>query len=144
MYLCRIFDSLNRGSNYSDIKPAHHIGILDFVLFPDNPVFNETFLLYGNKTQQIYTNKFTLYAVCLPNVEMATEKDKSSHLTEWAAMFKAKKWEELRMLAQKNPDIDQAITSMYMLSEDFNIREQMIRREEYLANEKYKKETIEK
>ena len=48
------------------------------------------------------------------------------------------------MLAQKNPDIDQAITSMYLLSEDFNIREQMIRREEYLATEKYKNETIEK
>ena len=48
------------------------------------------------------------------------------------------------MLAQKNPNIDMAITSMYMLSQDFDIREQMIRREEYFADEKYTQETIAK
>ena len=35
-YLCRAFDNLNEGENYGDLKPAIHIGILDFTLFPEN------------------------------------------------------------------------------------------------------------
>ncbi len=46
------------------------------------------------------------------------------------------------MLAEKNPDIDKAVTTMYSLNEDFNIREQMIRRDEYYAHERYVQRTL--
>lgn len=38
-YLCRSFDNLNRGQDYSEVKPVIHIGFLDFTLFPENPEF---------------------------------------------------------------------------------------------------------
>lgn len=31
-YLCRTFDNLGKGASYLDVKPAHHIGILNFNL----------------------------------------------------------------------------------------------------------------
>ena len=138
-YLCRIFVNINKGDDYLEIKPAHHIGILDFGLFPDDPVFNATYQLYNKENMQKYTDKFTLSVVCLPYIDKATDKDKESHLVEWASMFASTKWEELRMLAEKNSDIDKAVTTMYSLNENFNIREQMIRRDEYYAHERYVK-----
>ena len=35
-YLCRNFDSLNKGDDYKNVKSAIHIGFLDFTLFPIN------------------------------------------------------------------------------------------------------------
>ncbi len=136
-YLCRIFVNINKGDDYLEIKPAHHIGILDFGLFPDDPVFNATYQLYNKENMQKYTDKFTLSVVCLPYIDKATDADKKSHLVDWASMFASTKWEELRMLAQKNPDIDKAVTDIYTLYQDDNIREQMFRREEYYAHERY-------
>ena len=34
-YLCRAFDNLNRGDDYINVRPAIHIGILNFPLFPE-------------------------------------------------------------------------------------------------------------
>ncbi len=136
-YLCRVFLSLNRGDDYVEMKPAHHIGILDFELFSSDPVFNATYQLYNRENMQKYTDKFTLSVVCLPYIDKATDADKKSHLVDWASMFASTKWEELRMLAQKNPDIDKAVTDIYTLYQDDNIREQMFRREEYYAHERY-------
>ena len=82
--------------------------------------------------------------VCLPYIGRAGKKDIESSLVEWAGMFIATEWEELRMLAQQNKDIEIAVTSMYALFQDDNIREQMIARDEYYAHENYMKKTIEK
>ena len=117
--------------------------ILDFELFPENPVFISTYQLYDKENLQRYTDKFTLSVVCLPYIGKATEKDRRSRLTEWAEMFAATEWEELRMIAQQNKDIDIAVTSMFTLFQDDNIREQMIARDEYYAHENYMKRTIE-
>ena len=35
-YLCRAFDSLHKGDNYTDTGTAVHVGILDYTLFPDS------------------------------------------------------------------------------------------------------------
>ena len=116
---------------------------MNFELFPENPVFNATYQLYDKENLQRYTDKFTLSAVCLPYIGKATEKDRRSRLTEWAEMFAATEWEELRMITQQNKDIDIAVTSMFTLFQDDNIREQMIARDEYYAHENYMKRTIE-
>lgn len=44
-YLCRNFDQLNKGQNYSELKPVIHIGFLDYTLFPEHPEFYATYRL---------------------------------------------------------------------------------------------------
>ena len=39
LYLCRAFDSLEKGDAYTEAKPAYHIGILDFTPFLEHPFF---------------------------------------------------------------------------------------------------------
>ena len=46
------------------------------------------------------------------------------------------------MLAECNQDIDNAVSYIYPLTEEWEIREQMIRREEFLLNQQADKDTI--
>ncbi|MCM1387727.1 MAG: Rpn family recombination-promoting nuclease/putative transposase, partial [Bacillus sp. (in: Bacteria)] len=44
-YLCRSFDMLNHGQDYTEVKPVIHIGFLDYTLFHDYPEFYATYKL---------------------------------------------------------------------------------------------------
>lgn len=46
------------------------------------------------KTGKIYNDKFVLNVLSLNRIELATEKDGEWGLDRWAALFKAKTWEE--------------------------------------------------
>jgi hypothetical protein len=48
--------------------------------------------------------------VDLTQIKLATTEDRTRHRDLWAAFFKAKSWEELKMLAQQDKNIEQAAT----------------------------------
>ncbi|MDE6913414.1 MAG: Rpn family recombination-promoting nuclease/putative transposase [Lachnospiraceae bacterium] len=54
-YLCSIFQNLESGESYAQVKPAYHIGILNFSPFPDYPELFAT-----NKMVNIKNNSDTL------------------------------------------------------------------------------------
>ena len=62
-YLCRNFDNLNKGDDYSNTKAAIHIGFLNFTLFPNLPEFHATYKIQNIKNQNIYTDKFILHVI---------------------------------------------------------------------------------
>ena len=129
-YLCRSFDNLNRGDSYINTKPAIHIGILDFELFPEHPEFYATYHLSNDITHQKYSDNFRLSVVQLRHLELATEEDRLWQLDLWAKFFKATTWEEIHMLAQKNPYIANAAQTVYRVTEDERIRQMCEAREE--------------
>ncbi len=49
----------------------------------------------------------------------------------WAKLFKATTWEEIKMLASQNPDMEDTIVTMKELSADDKIRLQCLAREHY-------------
>ena len=49
VYLCRVFDSINRNEEYQDLHPAYHISIINFKLFSDHPEFYATYKLLNIK-----------------------------------------------------------------------------------------------
>ena len=69
-------------------------------------------------------------SINLRATELASEEDRRNGLVLWARLFKAESWEELKMLAQENTVVDQTISSVWQLTQDRAIREQMQRREE--------------
>lgn len=135
VYLCRAFDSITRGSDYTDLRPVVQISFLNFPLFEDEQEFCSTFKLININTGKVYTDKFSMSVVYLPYIENATAADIAHHVSDWAAMFKAKTWEDLKMLAAKNPDIEDAITTTFHVTQDDLLREEMERREEYIIHE---------
>ena len=135
-YLCRSFDNLSAGQNYIDVTPVIQIDFLDFTLFEEHPEFCSSYYFMNPKTGQIYTDKLQLHVVQLPQVRLATEEDIAHHVNDWARMFKAATWEELRMIAKYNPAVEHAIDSESALLQDFIIRDAARRREEYYIHER--------
>lgn len=130
-YLCEIFKNLKKGETYSQIRPAIHIGFLDYDLFPEEPEFYANYHLSNDVTHRIYTRKFSLSVLSLNRTELATEEDKKFGIDHWAKLFKATTWEELRMIAKHNPHLEEAAKTIYQMSDDERIRERCRAREEH-------------
>ena len=101
-YLCGIFNNLKKGRDYSKVKPAYHISILNFTPFPDYPEFYATNKMMNIKNFYIYNDNFTLNVLDLNQIHLATDEDKAHKIDYWAKLFKASTWEELKMLAQRD------------------------------------------
>lgn len=131
MYLCRSFDQLNHGQNYTEVKPVIHIGFLDYSLFEKCPEFYASYKFINIKNYQKYSDSLTLYVVDLSHIDLATEEDKRYHIHEWARLFKATTWEEIRMIASKDEYLKEASQTMFRMSADDLVRKRCRDREEY-------------
>lgn len=130
-YLCRSFDMLNHGQDYAEVKPVIHIGFLDYALFNDCPEFYATYKLLNVKNYHLYSDNLTLSVVDLSHIELATDEDRKYHIDYWAKLFKATTWEEIKMLASKDPYINEASKTIFQLSAEDQIRKRCRDREEY-------------
>ena len=142
-YLCRSYDNLYRGEEYGKAKRAIHIGILDFTLFKENPEFYASHKLLNVKNHHLFSDKFILNVLDLTKIELATDEDRLCEIDHWARLFKAKTWEDLRMIADKNRYMNEAAAEIYMRNADENIREQCLAREEYWKHERWVRNQIE-
>lgn len=131
LYLCRSFDNPKRGQDYQDAMPAIHIGFLDYTLFKEHPEFYATYKLINVKNHHVYSDNFVLSVVDLSQIDLATDEDKAFHIDDWAALFKATTWEDIKMLASKNEYLDEASKTIFQLSADEQIRKRCRDREEY-------------
>jgi len=129
-YLCRSFDQLYSGQSYIDVLPVIHIGFLDFTLHPKEPEFYATYKMLNVKNHLVYSDKFVLSVVNLNQIELATEEDKAFSIDYWARIFKAKTWEELKMLAKDNEYLQEAAECLYVANVDEIVRQQCRARED--------------
>ena len=130
-YLGRSFDQTKLGGDYSDITTTIHIGILDFNLKHLTPEFYSEFKLMNVNNHEIYSDKFVLRVLNLKTLEDDSIEKEPADLYYWAKLFKATTWEEIKMLASKNPDMEDTIVTMKELSADDKIRLQCQARERY-------------
>ena len=135
-YLCRAFDNLNSGENYSVVRPAVQIGILDFTLFPEYPEFYAAYQFMNIKNYMVYSDKMRLSVLNLTCKDLATKEDKKCHLNLWASFFKSTTWEELKMLAKQDQFISKASETIYQLTQEEQIRLQCEAREDYYRRQR--------
>lgn len=121
-YLCRLFDNLEKGENYFDVRPAYHIGIVNFTPFPDYPEFYATNMMMNIKKHYIYNDKFMLNVLDLNQIRLATDEDKQWKLDYWARLFQSKTWEELKMLAQQNDVFMETCETIFQKNQDEKVR----------------------
>ena len=130
-YLARNFDHLKKGEDYALTHPVIQIGLLDYTLFPDHPEFYSTYQFLNVKNHTLYSDKWRISVLDLSRIDLATEEDRQYQLDYWAALFKAKTWEELQMLAQNNHYFKEASETVYELTQEEEIRQQCLAREDY-------------
>ncbi len=135
-YLCRSFDQLYRGQDYLRVKPAIHIGFLNFAPYEGDEEFYATYKMMNVKNHRLYSDKFVLSVVDLTHIELATEEDKDSQLDYWAKLFTATTWEELKMIAEKNASMLEATQTLYELNSDELTQEMCYAREEYYRRQR--------
>lgn len=85
-YLCRRIDQLSKGQDYTECKPAIHIGFLDFSPFPEYPEFYATYMMQNTKNHNLYSDKFILRVVDLTHIYLATEEDLAYGIEHWARL----------------------------------------------------------
>ena len=141
-YLSRMYNSLQKGDQYINVKPAIHVGILNFSPFECEPIFYSKNVLMDMNKHRIYSDKFQVNVLELKQIELATEEDKEWNLDFWAKLFKARTWEELRMIAKDNEYFTEASNTLCDLYADFNVRERCRDREDYELEQKYLHDTI--
>lgn len=129
-YACRSFDNLYRGQEYEEAIPVIHIGFLDFALFDDAPEFYSEYQMLNTRNHRIYSDKFILRVVNLNQINLATEDDKNHKIDYWARLFKARTWEELKMLVKDNEYLQEAAESLYIANADEIVRQQCRARED--------------
>jgi predicted transposase/invertase (TIGR01784 family) len=141
-YLCRTFnEDLERGESY-EIAPAVQVCFIDFSLHKDCPEFFATYMMQNINNSKIYSDNFKIHVVELKQIHLATEEDKARGLDKWAALFKAKTWEELKAMAETNEYIAEAAQTMYVLSSDKRVIEQCRRRREVEQEHNYYVSTL--
>ncbi len=143
IYLCRCYDNVRKGSEYDSVLSAHQISILDFDLFDDAPEFYSTHHLRNDRSGRVFTGNFSLSVLNLRRIELATEEDKKWHLDKWAALFKAKTWEELRMIAAQDEEMTIASRTLYNKNQDEVARLWAEAREDFLWEERRRARRIE-
>ncbi|SFB88767.1 PD-(D/E)XK nuclease family transposase [Butyrivibrio sp. YAB3001] len=118
LYLCRAYDCLNEGEDYSLLKPTTHFCITNQAFFPEYPEFYSHYLLLNTKNHHPYTKNFGINVLQLNQIELATDEDISSGLVYWAKLFNATTWEEFKSLAQENEATKEVGNLMYTINSD--------------------------
>ncbi len=116
----------------------------DYTLFEEYPEFYASYKLINVKNYQKYSDSITLNVVDLSRIDLVTEEDKKYHIHEWAALFKAATWEEIRMLAGKDEYLQEASETIYRMSADELVRKRCRDREEYYQDLRSYERAIEK
>ena len=135
-YLARSYDNVAKGDEYINVKPVYHIGFLNYTLFPKYPEFFAKYRMMNLKNHHVYTTKFNLYVVDLTRIELATEEDRELGLVYWTKIFKAKTWEELKQMAERNQELQEATEALYVYNQDEIVKEQCRARQDYYNHER--------
>lgn len=139
-YLCKTYDNLESGKEYNEVTPAIQICILDFDLFDDvEELFSKYYLTNENpKYRNHYTEGFAIFVLNLQQIynPKVIDAEGNTELYQWAKLFKAESWEELRMLAEQNEVFDDCATTLAQLTEDQKIKMQLEARNDYIARQK--------
>ena len=69
-------------------------------------------------------------------IELATDEDRLCGLDHWARLFKAKTWEDLRMVVEQNQYLSAAAEEMYVRNADETIRANCQAREDYYRRQR--------
>ena len=92
-YTCRMFDSLNKGLSYDNVRPVMNIGILNFTFKTDAPEFYSTYKILNDDTHLPFSEDLTIKILDLTKISLATDEDRKYNIDTWARLFKADTWE---------------------------------------------------
>jgi predicted transposase/invertase (TIGR01784 family) len=109
-----ITEQIGRGGHYGDLKRAITIVITDYDFIPET---DRCHTVYRMLETEEYFPFNDLMEIDVLNLERLTAEGEGK-LLDWLRFLKAETEEEFRMLAEKNPMIEEAYSKLQVMSED--------------------------
>ncbi len=134
--------SLRKGSDYDDLRPAHTLNILDFVLFEEEPQYFNKFTLYNENCSINFGELMNLAFVELPKLKDITADDiRRDERLAWGLYFKAENEEDFDMLANSvnTPTMQKAVDVIEQMRKDELMQERARERWLTIVNERMEK-----
>jgi predicted transposase/invertase (TIGR01784 family) len=119
-YLSRmVTEQISRGEEYRKIERSICILITDYIQIPENDCYHNRYRLHDPRTGSEFTDLVEVNVLELPKLPHNTD---GTALWDWLKFLAAREEEELKMLAEKNPQIGKAVGRLQELSEDERTR----------------------
>ena len=99
-YTGRMMAAQKADSQYSNVLPVIHIGVLEKDS-SDDFLFLDQYNLV-NENGKEFSVRFAIISLNLRNLKNATEEDERRGLVRWAKLFLADTWDEIRDLAEED------------------------------------------
>lgn len=128
-YLSKMFVSqIESGDPYRTLAKCIHIGILDYVIYPESAAFHSCFHIREDVLGSLYTDKMEFHVIELPKLKNMGEPQ--NELQQWVKFLGGKRKEDFMEMAAKNEYIEEAYNVLKNISADDQ------KRLEYDAREK--------
>lgn len=139
-YLCKMFSSqIHEGDAYCSLEKCIHIGVLDFVLFPEDKEYYSCFHLLEDQRGRMYSDKLEIHTLELP--KLADYEYPETELLNWARFMNAEKREEFEMVAKTSDSIQKAYDRLVNISADEKKRLKYEAREKALRDYEWQMKT---
>lgn len=128
-YLSKMYtEQIKAGEPYAVLQKCIHVGVLDFIFFPEEEAYYSRFHLWEDNRKEKYTDKLEIHILELP--KLFRHEYPETELLRWARFLNAERKEEFENMAKEDPYIDKAYDCLTKLSAD------EIKRLEYEARQK--------
>jgi len=108
-----IAEQVASGDDYSKLKRVISIIITDYILIPENDIYQNRYTLYDSNTSSEFTNLIEINTLELPKLP---KDDDGTELWAWMSFLNARNEEELQMVAAQNPQVKNAVVRLQELS----------------------------
>jgi predicted transposase/invertase (TIGR01784 family) len=109
-----ITEQIGMGGHYNDLKQAISIVIADYNIIPETKRYHTVFRMLEKEEHFPFNELMEINVLNLARLPA----DEDSKLMDWLRFLKAEREEEFKMLAAKNPIINEAYCKLQVMSED--------------------------
>ena len=126
-----ITEQLGSGDKYHTLQKVISIIITDENLIQDSPNYHHRFVFYDSEAAVEFTDIIEIHTLELTKLP---ERDDGTELYDWAKFIAAESEEDLKMIAEMNPQMQKAVVKLQELSADERARDIYERREKALRD----------
>jgi predicted transposase/invertase (TIGR01784 family) len=113
-----ITEQIGSGGHYSDLKQAIIIVITDYDFIPESKKCHTAFGMNEKEEHFPFNDLMEIHVLNLPRLSEVEE----GYLSDWLKFLKAESEEEFKMLAIRNPVINEAYSKLQVISADEGTR----------------------
>ena len=145
-YLSKLYtEQIQKGDGYEKLKKCIHVGVLDFIRFPESEECYHKINLCNCKSGEIYTDLLELHILELPKLPKVRAKLEQGEMVsddemvlQWMEFFSCKTQEDFETMAKQDEYMEEAVNTLFKLSADEQKRVDYEAREKAIRDDRAK------